>query len=268
MSAHPPGIPPLLSAIAAATGAAPHPQRTCTAPFGALPKVSEATKAALAKAALSANDRYLYEFIEEYSFCPFARAGREAGQTVRFVHYAESLDLEPLLAIMENVARDKQIVVAQLILPLVEATPEQWQQFCDDLTAVGHARLGGPPVLAFAALHPQLSYTTANPWSMIPLFRRAPDPTLQWARLESLEELYAGRDTQTRVVDPADVLEYVRTAPKPRPPLYYRVTETNAKMAQFLGLESIESRLASMATEAQSAYHRLLMADDTEVDHG
>ncbi|MBI5609299.1 MAG: DUF1415 family protein [Deltaproteobacteria bacterium] len=268
MSPQPPGNPPLLSAISVHSAPEAKALPRCTPPFAALPRISDSTRAAIAKAALAANDRYLYDFIEEYSFCPFARAGREAGQTVRYVHYADSLDLEPMLNIMEEVARDERIVVAQLILPLVEVTPEQWQEFCDTLTALGHARRGGAPVLAFAALHPQLSYTTSNPWAMIPLFRRAPDPTLQWARLQSLEELYAGRDTQTRVVDPADVLEYVRSAPKPRPPLYYRVTETNAKMAQLLGLAQVEAKLAAMAVDARATYHRLLMADNSETDHG
>ncbi len=268
MSTAPPsGFPPLLATLPPFDFEPARPLPPCALPFTALPHVSATTQAAFAQVALRANDRYLYDFIEEYSFCPFAKAGREAGQTRRFVHYADSVELEPLVEIMLEVARNPQVVVAQLILPLIEVTPELWQRFCDELTARGHAQLGGPPILAFAALHPQLHYTTDNPWSMIPLFRRAPDPTLQWARLSSLQELYAGRDTQTRVVDPEDVLDFVHNMPKPRPPLYHRVSETNAKMANLLGLPQIEAKLSAMANEARHSYHALLLADAEVREH-
>ena len=42
----------------------------------------------LEQEALRINDRYLHEFIEGSSFCPYARQGRRAGQTQRYVYLA------------------------------------------------------------------------------------------------------------------------------------------------------------------------------------
>ncbi len=237
----------------------PTAEPTCAVPFSALASLPAPVRAAIEGEALRVNSRYLYEFIEEYAFCPFAKSGREAGQTSRYVYYADSTDLAPLLALMQQVADDPQQVVAQVIFPLLEVQADRWLQFCQELTALGHAQRGGAPVLAFAALHPQLRYGTENPFAMVPLFRRAPDPTLQWARLEGLAQLYEGRDTQTRVVDSAEVFDFVRNAPRPRPALYHRVTETNAKMAQMLQIPLIEAQLRDMTEDAQRSYARILM---------
>ncbi len=240
-----------------------------TPPFVALPPICAALAAELEAEAMRANDRYLHAFIEEYSFCPFARGGREAGQTRRYFHYAsepsaEAL-VEALVALMHRIAADPSQVVAQVILPLIDVEPEAWIGFCDALTALGHARLrdgGGPAVLAFAALHPRLAYSAQNAFATVPLFRRAPDPTIQWVRLDGLEKIYEGRDSEVRFVDPANILAFLRDAPPARPPLYDRIAETNLKMARRLGLPRVEAMLAGYADDAQRAYQALLIGHD------
>lgn len=107
----------------------------------------------LEQEALRINDRYLHEFIEGSSFCPYARQGRRAGQTQRYVYLAETLELQPLIDRMAQIAADPQQVVAQVILPVIEAEPESWRRFCMDLTDLGHAQMG-QIVLACAPLHP------------------------------------------------------------------------------------------------------------------
>jgi hypothetical protein len=233
-------------------------------PFAGLPpRCCAALAAQIGLEALRANDRYLHAFVEEYSFCPFARGGREAGQTQRYVHYADAASperlVESLVELMLRIAADETQVVAQVILPLIEVEPEAWIHFCDELTALGHARRGGPAVLAFAALHPRLAYSDQNAFAMVPLFRRSPDPTIQWVRLDGLEKIYEGRDSEVRFVDPAHILEFLRDAPPPRPPLYDRIAETNRKMARRLGLPRVEAMLAGYAADAQRAYQRVLL---------
>ena len=232
------------------------------APFEALPPLCAELRAELAQEALRSNDRYLYEVIEEYSFCPFARAGRLAGQTTRHVYFADTPRTEPLLDLMNEVASDEKQVVAQVIMPFVDVAPDAWIRFCDEITAAGHARRGGPPVLAFAALHPALRYGAQNPFAMVSLFRRAPDPTLQWVRLDGITAIYEGRDTEERFVDPDDILAFVRDAPPPRPALYDRVAETNAKMARHLGLAKVEAMLADIELDARRRYQRVVLAHD------
>lgn len=232
------------------------------APFEALPALCPELRAELVVEALRSNDRYLYEVIEEYAFCPFARPGRLAGQTARHVVFADASIVERLLTLMAEIAADEKQVVAQVILPFVEVAPDAWIRFCDEVTAAGHARMTGPPVLAFAALHPALRYGTQNPYAMISLFRRAPDPTLQWVRLDGIAAIYEGRDTEERFVDPEDVLAFVRDAPPPRPALYDRVAETNAKMARHLGLAKVEALLASIESEARRRCERVILEHD------
>ncbi len=235
---------------------------TPIAPFEPAPHVSAATRDAIVKTALRVNERYLHEFIEEFSFCPFARGGRVAGQTTRYVHYADTTDVAPLVALMHRIAADPKQVVAQVILPIVQVTPADWVRFCDELTAYAHEMLGGPPVLAFAALHPALPYNTDNPQATIPLFRRSPDPTIQWVRLDALSALYEGRNAEDRYVDPAEMMAYVVRTAHARPSLYDRVADTNAKMARHIGLARVEQLLAAYATDARQSYERLLLADD------
>jgi hypothetical protein len=227
-------------------------------PYAPLPPLGAALRAAIEAEALRANDRYLAELIEGHSFCPFARGGRLAGETHRHVHFAGEDGAESLLALMARVAADPRQVVAQVILPLVDVAPADFIRFCDELTAAGHARMGGPPVLAFAALHPELPYSARNAYAMVPLFRRAPDPTIQWVRLDGIAAVYEGRGTEARFVDPDQVLAFVRDEPPPRQALYDRVAETNAKVAHELGLARVEAMLADIAADARRSYARLL----------
>jgi hypothetical protein len=235
-------------------------------PYQALPPISPRVRARLEAEALRVNDRYLHEFIEEYAFCPFARSGRLAGQTSRYVHYADSLDVEPLVKLLRAGAADPNQVVSQVILPLVEVDPDAWIRFVGELTDLGNRRLGGPPTLAFAALHPRLAYHAGNEFALVPLFRRAPDATIQWARLDALAGLYEGRESGDTYVDPSDVLTYVRDNPAPRPPLYDRATETNAKMARRLGLAKVEAMVADYADDARRSYQRILLEEEAPGD--
>ncbi len=227
-------------------------------PAAPLPAIDEETARAIEAVALGANDRYLHELIERHAFCPFARGGRAAGETSRYVHWADSRSTDALVERLRLVADDPKQVVAQVIFPALEVAPEAWVRFVDRLTALGHARRGGPTALAFAALHPRLAYSDRNPFALIPLFRRAPDPTIQWVRLDTLAEVYAGREADARYVDPRDVLAFVRDHPSPKTPLYERIAETNDRVAHEIGLERVEAQLAEIAEQARRDYERVL----------
>jgi hypothetical protein len=230
---------------------------TLAMPFAPLPPLDPERRAALEAEALRANDRYLHEVVEGHALCPFARHGRLMGETSRHVVFAGP-SATPLVELMATIAADPRQVVAQVIFPLVDVDPDAWIRFCDDVTKAGHERIGGPPVLAFAALHPRLRWDDRNPYAMIPLFRRAPDPTLQWVRLDGIAAIYAGRDTEERFVDRADVLAFVRDAGPPKPALYDHVAEVNAKTARALGLAKLEALLEEMAVETRERGRRLL----------
>jgi hypothetical protein len=226
-------------------------------PFAALPALDKEALEAVEAVALQANDRYLLEIVEEHAFCPWARGGRTQGQTTRFVHYGSDLDVQPIIDFMARTASDPTLVVAQVIMPMVQVSPEAWIDFCNDLTTLGNRQLGAPSdVYAVAALHPELRFQTSNPFTLIPLFRRSPDPTIQWVRLDGLEELYRGRTSQTTVVDPSEIDEFIQQ--KHRPPLFEQIAETNMEVARQLGIDEIERALAEISRSAQERYAKIL----------
>lgn len=227
-------------------------------PFEALPPITDVGREAVEREALRVNERYLLEFIENYAFCPFSREGRRQGQTSRYVYYADTCELDPLVELMHEIAADPKQIVAQVILPVIDVGPDDWIQFCFRVTELGHKRLGGRDVLAVAALHPELPYRTANPYALIPLFRRAPDATIQWVRLDGLETLYAGREKGSTFVDTKDIPTLL-AGPPPAMPLYDRVAETNQSMAKRLSLDKIEVLLREIRTDARRSYERILV---------
>ena len=229
------------------------------APWPALEPLGEDTWAAIAQAALRANDRYLGEVIEAWAFCPFAREGRLSGASVRELHRPGlGDDAAGLLQRFAQVAARSQHAVTQVILPLADVAADDFVAFCHQLTAVGNARLPAP-VLACAPLHPGLSYGVNTPYALVPLFRRAPDPTIQWVRLDGLEAIYQGRTSGTTCPTPAELAALLRDGPKAAPKLYDRVALTNAQMAKRLGVPRIEAVLRDISEEAHRSYARTLL---------
>lgn len=222
-----------------------------------LPPLPAAQIEALREAAFAANDRYLIDFVEAYGFCPYARKGRRLGQVHRYLHYADSTDTTPLVALMQRIAADPQQAVVQVVMPLLEVSGRAWTQFCQDLTTHANHDLPRDDRMATAALHPKLEYRTDNPFSLLTLFRRAPDPTIQWVRLDAVRALYEGRDGGTKAVSLDRVDELL--ARPPMAPLYDRIAITNAAMARRMRVEFIDQLLAGYHTEAQQAYHRILL---------
>jgi nitrite reductase/ring-hydroxylating ferredoxin subunit len=240
-------------------------------PFEPLPALEPALRRAIEGAALEANERYLTSFIEAHSFCPFAAGGRAQGLTARFVHCAETADVAPFLELMERAASDPGKAVVQVIVPMVECSAQHWTRFCHEVTAAGNERLhaaGDESLYVVAPLHPELPYATTNPFALVPLFRRAPDPTIQWVRFDALSALYEGRSSDTVFVDPLDVPAFVGTSR--RPPLLDRIAETNMRMAQRLGIPEVERALREIARSTRSRYQDILLggAPRSPIDAG
>ncbi len=229
-------------------------------PSAPLPRIAAALRAQIEAAAIDANERYITDFLEEHAFCPFSKGGRAQGKTLRYVHYAESASIEPLVQLMARAALDPQRMVVQVILPMLEVDANEWISFCNKLTTVANKELGtGSDVYAVAAMHPRLSYEQSNPAAMIPLLRRSPDPTIQWVRLDDLEALYAGRSGETRVVDLDDPATLMQD--EEQTPLFERITEANLEMAEKLGFAKVEEALTDFAGTLRKRYQAILRGD-------
>ncbi|MCP4444478.1 MAG: Rieske 2Fe-2S domain-containing protein [Myxococcales bacterium] len=227
-------------------------------PFTPLPEIDAAMCRELKAAALDANQRYLVDQIEEHSFCPYSRGGRAQEQTERYVHYYSESDVRPLIEFMAKAASDPGLVVVQVILPMIETDPEEWIDFCHKVTDLGNEYLGaGTETFAVAPLHPALAYKDTTPFALIPLFRRSPDPTIQWVRLDGLTALYAGRERDTKYVDPSDIMAFMEE--KHQQPLFDRIAETNLLMANRLGIPRVEEALSNISVAAQKRYMNILL---------
>lgn len=226
-------------------------------PFTPLPEIDAAMRRELKAAALHANERYLSEQIEEHSFCPYSRGGRAQGQTERYVHYYSESDIRPLIEYMVKAASDPSLVVVQVILPMVETAPDKWVEFCHKVTDLGNEYLGGTETFAVAPLHPALPYKDTTSFALIPLFRHSPDPTIQWVRLDGIAALYAGRERDTKYVDPADIMTFMEK--QHQQPLFDRIADTNLLMANRLGISRVEENLAEISVTAQKRYMNILL---------
>ncbi len=232
-------------------------QDSLVLPCKPLPTIDAAVQAEIEAAAIAANERYIIEFLEEHAFCPFSRGGRAQGQTVRYVHYASDTSVAPLVEYMAKAAKNPKWMVVQILLPMIEVDPEQWIQFCNELTTVANANLGDcGDVYVVAAMHPTLRYQRASAGALIPLFRRSPDPTIQWVRLDDLEALYAGRSGKTKVVDLDDPKWFSEA--EEEEPLFERITEANMKMVDKLGESQVEEALAEFASSVRKRYREIL----------
>ncbi len=229
--------------------------------FGFVAAMSESQRQRIEAEALRANSRYLTEFVENRRYCPFAKEGREQGKTVRYVHLFGESTVASIVQQMTEVAANQDIDVAQLIFPLLEVEPKAWANFCHDVSARGHASIGGPPTLAVAPLHPHLSYREDNPFTLLTLFRRSPDPTIQWVRLRTLDKIYEGKRPGKVVMTTQEIAHLLQNPTSVAPPptnLYDRIAETNFATAQRLGVAKVEAMARDISEEAEAHYATIL----------
>lgn len=222
-----------------------------------LPSVDCARLERLTEVALRFSDAYTQDFVERYFLCPFAREGRKRGESRTAVVWHSEGDEAKLLAPLFGALCDPSLVVLQVVFPHLTVKPEYWVEFCARLSSRAHALAGAPATFAVAALHPRLSYRTETPYGLIPLFRRAPDPTLQWVRLSTLEELHRGREKGSSFVDAAHLLALL-TDERVAPSLYDKVAQSNQDTLERLGLQRLVSELEQLHRGAQRDYDRIL----------
>lgn len=162
-------------------------------------------------AVLARNDRYLREFVESFQICPFARSCRERGGLLRDVVAGEGEALlEPMMAALRNLHAPQfaHIEVALLIAPEFGDDARAFEQFANRLATAVRADLrreGADLLFHVVAFHPHLRGSDADPWRLVGLLRRTPDPTLQVVRISVIDSVKGEDAGQTRYVAPEDV---------------------------------------------------------------
>lgn len=173
-------------------------------------------------AALERNDRYLREFVEARSFCPYAQRCRESGGLHRTVllieggspgtpdfddaaeainaaiekiesHAPDSIEVGLILLPSLHPALAQGIEGARAFEHLVRAIRERIQE--------RHA--GGDAPFYCVAFHPHLPEDLADEYRAVRFIRRSPDPTVQLVRASLLRTLRHADPSGTHYVDTA-----------------------------------------------------------------
>ncbi len=200
-------------------------------------------------ACLERNDRFLAEFVEGRNVCPYAKMARVNKAALRRplpLRFDELHADKPGIAnAFDEIANDPTIEVLQILCPRVQATPQEWVAAVKGMTEALHAK-HGQSVVGVAAFHPELPFLMRTPASMVPLFRRAPDPTIQWIRLDVITKVRAGRPKGDVAIlsDHANIEAFLKEQRRPR--LDEEIASANARMVQNEGLSEILALLAQL----------------------
>jgi hypothetical protein len=190
-------------------------------------------RTALERELLRLNERYVVEFVEAFGLCPFSRAAREKGAVLRRIVWLERPDPGPVLAFVEGeLGRLEGVEICLLILPAIGCNPGEFQHFATEVNRL-HAERAAPgrPAFVLAPFHPGASYSDASGARLVPFFRRAPDPTLQFVRLAVLDRIHGQRPHGTRFFDgTVEAWQALGGAPPP-PSVTEQITETNFRLA-------------------------------------
>ena len=194
--------------------------------------------------ALARNDRYLREFVEAFTFCPFAQHTRESGHLARRVlPISDSSDAAVLATVRElHSAAQAEIEIALLIFPTLGLSRTEFDRLAAELrTQTAALGLNGFFIVAF---HPDAPVDASTPDRLVSLLRRTPDPTLQLVRVATLDRV-RGSQGDTVWIDPTKV-DLRSPPPAPPPSLSERIAQANFETAQRVGVEALLAVLQSI----------------------
>ena len=222
-----------------------------------------ATSASIKRIALEGNRWWQQEIVEGLGLCPWAMPARREGRA-RVEVYTDPVPETPrdglpdsLRALALDILCDESIEVAQMVFPALPLEALAFERWAKAFTIAAHEAAGRASTMAVAAFHPALPWRAAPPLALVPLFRRAPDPTVQWLRLAVLDRVREGR-AQGDVWLPTDPIEAARVlAESSRPSVAARVAEANAARATEIGHDVLCEQLAARAQTQALAWQRL-----------
>ena len=221
-----------------------------------------------AAAALARNDRYLLEFVEALSLCPWARRCREMGRLECRVILAaggepetpafEALMDDAMTAVCELAARPPGEVEIGLLLfpalvPALRAGVEgarAFEQVCNAVRAAMQQAFaqepGGQPFYC-VAFHPELGMDLADANRAVRFIRRSPDPTLQLVRVSVLQA--ARGSDPLRYVDASRMTREELMAVQSPETISERIARLNWETLQREGPEKLRALLEGMSAQ-------------------
>lgn len=211
---------------------------------------------------LRINLRYLVEVIERFDLCPWARGAREEGAVERRVLLDASRAqlVDGIVTTSEEWAARPRTLIGLLILPGLHPDEpggldaDGFEDLVNDARRVMTKRAGGRPAFALAPFHPASPYRSDRPEQMVPLFRRAPDPTIQLVRFSALDAVKQRSGKFLFDGSAAALAELERRAAQP--PVSDRIAQTNWETANRVGVEAMQAVLDEIGADRRAAYGR------------
>ena len=195
---------------------------------------------------LRINARYLDEFVAALHLCPFARYSDD--RFCRTVFFDLQPNAETCAREIARVA-DKSYEVVLLIFPLCQSSASEFEQSVAQLRSTTQR-------FAMAPFHPDAPYSLQTPEQLVPLFRRAPDPTIQLVRFSVLDAVKAERPSGTFLFDgSADSLAAL-TEHSDRKSVSEEVAHNNFATATQMGVTRLEALLADVMADRARSYAR------------
>jgi hypothetical protein len=194
------------------------------------------------QAALDRNSRFVEEFVEQLNICPYAKQSRLAGTAQRRVTSGAGDDLTAnhpdVVAAFRAIEADPTLEVLQLICPRVALGGKEWTARVKDVTETLHRRHGSS-VVGVAAFHPELSFRSETAAALVPVFRRGPDPTIQWIRLDVIERVRASRPAGDVAIPTTggDLEEFLNRHRLPS--VEAEISAANARLVDELGVDAV-----------------------------
>lgn len=214
----------------------------------------------LTRATLKVYERYAVEVVEQFGFCPWARAARESQSAPVRVVFSANLDdfEESLTQICRLCHEPPQTDIALLVYPLLDVDRLGFEDFVRRLRLLAEADARTLTAFAMAAFHPHAAADLSHPDRLVPFVRRSPDPTLQLVRnsaLSGIKGLSAG--TAFLDISALSIGALVSLAePQPKP-VRERIAEQNLTTVRDVGPEAVEHTLHDIFRERERAHAEL-----------
>jgi hypothetical protein len=200
---------------------------------------------------LRINDRYLTEIVERLELCPYAAGVRQTHAFHREVLLLEEPRGELVRAAVDKVDAAGAII-GLLIFPRCRLTSSAFDRLVDALRT-SDREFGTRPVFAMAPFHPEARFEVDTPPKLVPLFRRAPDPTIQLVRLTSLDAVHSSAPSGKFVFDYSPEA-FVKLAERSSPSLSERIAAQNHCTAMREGVEAILARQKAIQEDRDRSY--------------
>lgn len=200
---------------------------------------------------LRINDRYLTEVVEELALCPFAAGTRETGALRRQVLLIREPRIEPALTAV-GAADAAGATIGLLIFPRFRLSSIEFDHFVEALRTAD-CKAGVRPVFAMAPFHPEAHFEVDSPLKLVPLFRRAPDPTIQLVRLSSLDAVRSSAPGGKFLFDYSSEA-FVQLAKRTAPSLSDQIAAQNHRTAMSKGVETILARQRDIREDRDRSY--------------